>query len=123
MTQQPPESPQPQPPPYQYPYPPYPPYQPKPRHPQAITVLVLGCVATAGGFLTAGLGFVVGPVAWVMGARTKREMAAEPDRWDGEDLVNVGYILGIVGTALLALGLLSMLAMIVVFAGFVSGWI
>lgn len=119
MTQPPHQPPPPQHQPPPYPYPPY--YQPKPRHPQAVTVLVLGCVATGGGFLTAGLAFVVGPVAWVMGARTKREMAAEPDRWDGEDLVNVGYLLGIVGTALLALGLLFTVAMIAVFAGLVSG--
>ena len=101
-------------------YPPY--YQPKPRHPQALTVLILGLVATAGGVISGGLGFIVGPIAWVMGARAKREIDAEPGRWDGEDLINIGYILGIVGTVLLALGVLVTIAAIVAVIGFVNGW-
>lgn len=121
MTQQPPPEPpqQPYPPPYRHP--PYPP--PKPRHPEAVTVLVLGCVATAGGFLTAGLATVAGPFAWVIGAKAKREIAAEPGRWDGEDLVNIGYVLGIVGTILLALAILSWVIGIVVIAGMLAAWL
>jgi len=43
---------------------------------------------------------LIGPFAWVIGARVKREMAAEPGRWSGEDLVGMGYVLGIVGTVI-----------------------
>jgi len=113
-------------PPGQPPYPPPPygygqpyafvPYQPKPRHPQAITVMVLGCIALVGGLFTGGLATVVGPFAWVIGGRAKREIAAEPGRYSDEELVTIGYVLGIVATVLLALGVIGIVTLIVVVA-------
>jgi len=71
-----------------------PPYQMMlPRHPDALMVLVLGILS----IIVLPL---IGPFAWVIGARVKREMAAEPGRWSGEDLVGMGYVLGIVGTVI-----------------------
>jgi len=66
---------------------------------------------------------LIGPFAWVIGARVRREMAAAPGRWSGADLVGVGYVLGIVGTAICIfvafLMLLFMLGFISIgFAGF-----
>lgn len=72
---------------------------PPPKHPQAVTVLVLGIL----GIVVCGL---VGPFAWSMGNRVEREMAAAPGRWSGSTEVTVGKVLGIVATALLGLGLL-----------------
>jgi hypothetical protein len=79
--------------------------------------MVLGCVALVGGLFTGGLATVVGPFAWVMGGRAKREIAAEPDRWSDDELVSIGYVLGIIATVFLALGLLGIAAVIVVVAG------
>jgi uncharacterized membrane protein YjgN (DUF898 family) len=87
MTQQPP-------PPYGAPGYPYAP--PPPKHPQAVTVLVLGIL----GVVVCGL---CGPFAWTMGNRVEREMAATPGRWSGSTEVTIGKILGIVATALLGL--------------------
>jgi uncharacterized membrane protein YjgN (DUF898 family) len=87
MTQQPP-------PPYGAPGYPYAP--PPPKHPQAVTVLVLGIL----GIVVCGL---CGPFAWSMGNKAEREMAAYPGRWSGSTEITIGKILGIVSTALLAL--------------------
>jgi hypothetical protein len=103
-------------PPYGPPAYPFVPYQPKPRHPQAITVMVLGCIALVGGLFTAGLATVAGPFAWWIGAKAKREIAAEPDRWSDEEMVTIGYILGIVATVFLALGILGIATIIVIAA-------
>jgi hypothetical protein len=83
--------------------------------------MVLGCIATIGGLFTGGLATIVGPFAWAIGARAKRDIAAEPDRWGDEDLVSIGYILGIVGTVLLALGLMASAIVVVVIVGLFSG--
>jgi hypothetical protein len=70
---------------------------------------------------TGGLTVIVGPIAWALGAHAKREIAAEPGRWADEELVTIGYILGIVGTGLLVLGLAGIAILVVVVAGLVSG--
>ena len=100
MTQQPP-------PPYGAPGYPYAP--PPPKHPQAVTVLVLGIL----GIVVCGL---CGPFAWSMGTKAEREMAAYPGRWSGSTEITIGKILGIVSTALLAL-------VVLFFAIFVVGGI
>lgn len=51
-------------------------------HPQANTALILGVVALAGTFVC-GVLCVVGPFAWSMGAKVRREIDAEPQRWSG----------------------------------------
>jgi uncharacterized membrane protein YjgN (DUF898 family) len=71
-------------------------YPQPPKHPQAVTVLVLGIL----GIVVCG---ICGPFAWSMGSRVEREMAAAPGRWSGSTEVTIGKILGIVATALLAL--------------------
>ncbi|KQP63358.1 DUF4190 domain-containing protein [Nocardioides sp. Leaf285] len=79
---------------------------PTTTHPQANTALVLGIVAI-GGMFVCGLPVLVSPFAWYVGARAKREIEAEPGRWSGRSEANTGMVLGIVGTALLALGVLA----------------
>lgn len=94
-------------------YPGYPGYRPEPpKHPQAVTVLVLGIL----GIVVCG---VCGPFAWSMGARAEREMQAQPGRWSGSTEITVGKILGIVSTALLALGVLVIVLLLL--GGVVAG--
>src|SRR5512140_689272 len=83
-----------QPPPYGgpgYGYPPQP-----PKHPQAVTALVLGIVVCG----------LCGPFAWSMGARVEREIAAAGGAYGGGTEAIVGKVLGIVATVLLAISVL-----------------
>ena len=75
-------------------------------HPQAALLLVLGIVSV---FFS-----VVGPVAWVMGYRAKREIEASGGRLGGLSQVTVGYVLGIVMSVLTALVLLLVVGIFVV---------
>ena len=88
-------------------YPPAPPYQPRPRHPDAMTVLILGAISVA-------IFPPTGPFAWYIGARVKRDYAGQPGRWSGEDEVKVGYVLGIIGSVLCMLFALFVVIGIVV---------
>jgi hypothetical protein len=90
MTQQPPPA---------YGPPGYSAYPQPPKHPQAITVLVLGIL----GIVVCGL---IGPFAWSMGNRVVKEIEVSGGRWGGLTEATIGRILGIVSTALLALSLL-----------------
>ena len=95
----------------QYPTPP--PYGPAPaNHPRTTTILVLGILS----LVVCG---VLGPFAWVMGNRALREidasqMTAQP--LGGREAVNVGRILGIIGTVLLVLGVLVGVVLVAVAA-------
>src|SRR4051794_29357880 len=80
--------------------------RPEPHRGQ--TILILGIVAIA---------FVhpLGPFVWWMGAVDLRKMrAGEMDR-RGESETRVGYVLGIVSTCLLAVGLLVAVVIIAMF--------
>jgi hypothetical protein len=92
------------------------PYPSAPNHPSANTALVLGIVALGGGFVC-GLPILAGPFAWFMGAKVKREIDADPQRYGGRGEANAGMILGIVATALLALALLAILVVVAIAAG------
>lgn len=104
-------------PPYQPPNQPYGQYPPTfgpPRHPDAMTAIVLGGAS----LLVLPL---LGPFAWHLGAKAGREMAAQPGRWSGDDLARIGMILGMVATALCVLFVLFFLFVIVVgFGAFAS---
>jgi hypothetical protein len=89
------------------PYGTYPPPYALPRHPDAMTALVLGV-----GSLAAIP--VLGPFAWYIGAKASREMAAQPGRWSGDDLARIGTICGIIGTVLCALFVLFVVLLFVV---------
>lgn len=80
-------------------YPPQAPMQYAPDHPKATTVLVLGIVSLV-------LCQVVGPFAWSMGKSTLAEIDASNGRVGGRGAASAGYILGIISTILLGLGVL-----------------
>jgi uncharacterized membrane protein YjgN (DUF898 family) len=99
--------------PQQYPQPPYgqpqgyPPVAYAPDHPKATTALILGIL----GIVVCG---VIAPFAWRTGKRTVDEIDASHGQLGGRASAQAGYILGIIGTALLALALLAGLLLIVV---------
>ncbi|MDR7087827.1 hypothetical protein J2X11_002666 [Aeromicrobium panaciterrae] len=72
-------------------------YQPiyvAPKHPQATTVLVLGILSLV-------LCQLLGPFAWVMGNKAKKEIDANPTAFSGEGEIQAGRVMGIISTALL----------------------
>jgi hypothetical protein len=82
-----------------------------PEPPNATAVFVLGLLSL---IMCAPLGIF----AWAMGSSAKREVAAGVYR--SSDLLNAGYIMGIIGTVLLIIPLLLALVWVVVvvlFAG------
>ena len=115
-------------PPYKQPYPPqgypaqgYPPpgypqapIQYAPDHPRATTSLVLGILGVV-------LCQVIAPFAWAMGKKTLDEIDASQGRVGGRGAAQAGYILGIVGTVLLALSLVFILIYVVFMIAVVGG--
>ena len=106
---------QPPPPPGQPPYGNYPPNQygqpmyggfAPPDHQQAVLVLVLGILGLVLCQLSA-------PVAWVMGNRVVAEIDASNGQLGGRSTANAGRICGIVGTCIIGLALLVVLAAVV----------
>ncbi len=62
---------------------------------RGVVILILGILA-----LVTGLGFVLGPIAWIMGNNDLREIRAGIMDPEGESTTNVGRILGIIATIL-----------------------
>lgn len=90
----------------------YPPYQGQPypqgypaqaqyapNHPRATTALVLGIL----GLVVCG---VIAPFAWSIGKKTVDEIDASQGQLGGRGSAQAGYIMGIIGTVLLIIGLL-----------------
>ena len=92
-----------------------PPYR-LPDHPEATKALVVGIIALLGGF-TCYLPLLLGPWAWVVGRRVVRQVDAEPGRWDGRGQGMGGYVMGVVATVLLGLGVLALLAFVLFATG------
>lgn len=88
-------------------YPPYGPYQGYPAygygpprdHPQATTIMVLGILSLV--FCQ-----LLGPVAWILGSKAKREIDYSNGTIGGRSNVTVGYVCGIIATCLLVLAVL-----------------
>jgi hypothetical protein len=96
------------------------PYQPAyaggvlPDHPSATTAMVLGIIGLVGIALCGGLTLILSPAAWVVGAKAVREIDASQGRYAGRDRAQAGKVMGIIGTVLLALGILAVIAIVVV---------
>lgn len=74
-------------------------------HPSAVTVLVLGIV----GLVACQ---VVSPFAWAKGNSVLREIDASGGQLGGRSMTNAGRICGIVGTCLLAISVLLVVALL-----------
>jgi hypothetical protein len=83
------------------------------EHPQGTTILVLGIVSLVFG-LSCGIGFLLGPVAWVMGNNAIAEIDQNPAAYTNRGAVQAGRICGIVATALLVLGVLAFVVLVAV---------
>jgi len=55
---------------------------------------------------------LIGIAAVILGPQAKREIAAEPGRYDGTGMAQAGQILGWISMALLALGLVGVIVAI-----------
>jgi di/tricarboxylate transporter len=89
------------------------PVQVRPDHPKATTALVLGIVSVAGLFACV-LPVVLSPFAWVVGAQARKQIRSAPQQWGGEAKATAGMVLGIVGTVLLALGVLAIALLVAI---------
>jgi hypothetical protein len=76
-----------------------------PDHPKATTALVLGIL----GLVVCG---VIAPFAWRIGRRTLDEIDGSHGQLGGRGTAQAGYVLGIIGTVVLLLGLLGGLLLI-----------
>lgn len=97
-------------------YPGYQPFPTVPSHPQANASLVWGIVALGGGFVC-GLPMLLGPYAWYLGSRVRREIDESGGQQGGRSEASAGMILGIIATVLLVLGILAFVAVIAIAAG------
>jgi hypothetical protein len=74
---------------------------------------VLGIVGLAGIVFCAGVTLILSPAAWVVGAKAVREIDASAGGYLGRDRAQAGKVMGIIGTVLLALGVLAIIAFVV----------
>jgi hypothetical protein len=82
------------------------------NHPSATTALVLSLIGLVGVALCGGLTLVLSPFAWHIGAKAVREIDANPGMYGGRDQANAGKIMGIIGTVLLVVGVLTLAGII-----------
>lgn len=78
--------------------------------------MILGIVGLAGAFLCV-IPIVLSPFAWYLGAKARREIDAAPNQWGGRGEAQAGFVTGIIGTALLILGLIITAIVIFVIIG------
>ncbi|MGA8211279.1 MAG: DUF4190 domain-containing protein [Nocardioidaceae bacterium] len=83
-----------------------PPYAPE--HPQATTALVLGVL----GLAACG---VLAPFALVIGRRAMREIDASGGRLGGRGTAQAVYVMGVVGSVLLAVAVAGLVAALLLF--------
>lgn len=87
-----------------------------PKHPQATTALVLGLVSLVGGLVVCGIPLLVSPFAWIIGGRAVKEIDAAPQMYSGRDQAQAGRVMGIIGTVLLVIAIIGLVAFITVIA-------
>jgi len=71
-------------------------------HPDTSTIFVLGLLGLSGSF-------VFGGCAWYFGNRLLAKYDAEPGRWGHRRWVEVGRLLGMIGTAISVVSLVALL--------------
>jgi hypothetical protein len=96
-------------PPQQYAQPPYgaQPQYSLPNAPGAVLSLVLGIIGITACGLTA-------PFAWAQGRKAEQAFDASPGSYGGKGMATAGKILGIIGTVLLAVGVLFFFIYVIV---------
>jgi|SRR3954447_20979974 hypothetical protein len=84
-----------------------------PDHPKATTCLVLGIL----GIVVCS---ILSPFAWRMGRQTVAEIDASQGQLGGRGAAQAGYVLGIIGTALLGLAVLLLVVWLVILVALAS---
>jgi TRAP-type C4-dicarboxylate transport system permease small subunit len=87
------------------------PYGPRADQRQATTALVLGIL----GLVICGL---LAPFAWSIGRKSMQEIDASGGALGGRGKAQAGYIMGIIGTVLLAVAVLGFLLLVAVGSSF-----
>lgn len=83
-------------------------YAPTPQpHPNSTTSMVLGILSLA-------VFPILGPFAWYLGAKGRREMADQPGRWGPSSGLTAGIVLGAITTVLVAVFVMFIFFAIVV---------
>lgn len=77
------------------------------QHPRGTVILILGILSVT--FMA-----LLGPVAWVMGHSTLHEIDRSGHAYSNRSTVVVGMVLGIIGTALVIMGILVLLVLFAV---------
>lgn len=90
---------------------------PPPKHPQALTSLILGSIGLGSILMCCGVLLVVSPFAWAKGARAVREIDASGGNLAGRADANAGRVMGMVGTFLIPVMLVLGAAYV-----FLMGW-
>jgi hypothetical protein len=80
-------------------------------HPSSGLALGLGITGLVG-IVFCQLLLFAAPFAWVIGGRAVREIDAQPGRYGGRDKAQAGRVMGIIGTVVLALGLLAIVVIV-----------
>lgn len=87
------------------------PYGVLPEHPQGTVILVLGI---AGFFAT-----ICAPIAWYLGSKAQKEIAASGQHYSNEQSINIGKIMGMVLSILAVVGIVvTIIVMIIMFTWF-----
>ena len=95
-------------------YPPMQPYQtPPPNEGLATPALVIGIVSLVLTF-SCGIGMLGSPAAMVMGKVSMNRIDRSNGQLGGRGTAKAGFILGIVGTVLLALGIIALVLLLTV---------
>jgi hypothetical protein len=79
-------------------------------HPQATLAMILGIVGVV-------VCQIVGPFAWVIGKRAMNEIDASGGTLGGRGQAQAGFILGIIASVLLALGLVFFVVWLIAVIG------
>ena len=93
---------------YSYPGTGYPAMPQMADHPKATQAMALGLVGLIGGFVC-GLPILLSPFAWFVGPARSARSTPRAAMLGGRDKAMVGMVTGIIGTVLLALGVLFVL--------------
>ncbi|MVU80173.1 DUF4190 domain-containing protein [Nocardia sp. ET3-3] len=81
-------------------------------HPQAVTILILGILSLV-------LCSLVGPVAWVLGSRARKEIRDSGGAIGGGGMVTAGWVCGIVSSCLM-IGAIVFFVLLAVIGAFAS---
>ena len=72
--------------------------------------------------LLCGLPLLVAPFAWVLGSQARKGIRESPGQYGGSGKATAGYVLGIIGSILLALVLAGIIALVIWSASDPSGF-